>query len=102
LDRAIISGFWGFSVIDLISKKVLKKIRTGFLPRAAVLDEENNLIFVGSTFDGKIRVFNRNTYKLLKTIPVGYGVRYLLVEKSGKNLLFGNNLAHYSLPIKSI
>ena len=51
LDRVIISGFWGFSVIDLISKKVLKKIRTGFLPRAAVIDEKNNLVFIASTLD---------------------------------------------------
>jgi hypothetical protein len=102
LDRAIISGFWGFSVVDLISKQVIKKIKTGFLPRAAVIDEKNNLIFVASTFDGKIRVFNRNSYELIKTIPVGYGVRYLLVEKTGKNLLYGNNQAHFSLPINSI
>jgi hypothetical protein len=102
LDRVIISGFWGFSVIDLISKKVLKKIRTGFLPRAAVIDEKNNLVFIASTLDGKIRVFNRESYTLIKTIPVGFGVRNLLVEKLGKNLLFGNNKDHYFLPINSL
>jgi len=100
LDRVIISGFWGFSVTDLKSKKIIKKIRTGFLPRAAVIDEKNNLVFVGSTFDGKIRVFNRENFKLLKTIPVGYGVRYLLVDKTGNNLLYANYKAHFSWPIK--
>jgi len=93
-NRLLISGYWGVQILDLKSGDIIKKFRTGLLPRAAVVDKVNNLIFIPTTIEGKIRVYDRNTLDLIKTIPVGFGTRYPGLSDNS-SILFASSLKRH-------
>ena len=76
LDRIYVTGLWGMEVFDLESKALLARKRLGFFSRVPVLDPEHDLLYVPSTVEGRIRVFDRPSLELLGTIPIGYGTRH--------------------------
>lgn len=82
-----ISHLWGVSVFDLVSGNLLSKRRIGFSNRPAVIDYENDLVFMGSTTEGRIHVFDRKTNEHLETIALGIGSRYLMISAETRRLL---------------
>lgn len=95
LDRLYVAGFWGLDVLDIKSTKPVDRIRTGFITRTPAIDKKRNLIFVPSTMEGKIRVLDRNTLELLKTIPIGYEVRKALISKDWDRLFVGTKAGSF-------
>jgi hypothetical protein len=60
-----------------------------------VIDARRNLVYVTSSFGANIRVFDRQSFELLGTIPVGYGARHAYLSKDGRYFFASNGTAHF-------
>ncbi len=94
-DRVLVSGFWGVEVIGLADGRRLFRARLGVIGRKPVLDRVHDLVYVPTTGEGKLHVFDRRTFEHLGQIPIGVGTRYPYVTKSGARLFGGNERAHF-------
>ena len=101
-DRLYASGFWGVEVIDLETGRTLFRERLGMISRKATIDEAHGLIYVPTTGEGKLHVFDRDTFERLGQIPIGYGPRYPHVTRAGAWLLATNAWAHYAFDASEI
>jgi hypothetical protein len=86
-----ISGMWSLDVFDLRSGAHLKRHRTGFGARAAMVSATQERVYLPCTLSGTIRVFDRQTLKLVKAVPVGLGIRNLHLTQNETELLGSNS-----------
>ena len=77
LGRLYVVGLWGMEVIDLASGRTIHRTRLGLLSRMPVIDAKRNLVYVASTVEGRIHVFDRATLAPRGSLAVGFGVRLL-------------------------
>ena len=70
--------------------------RLGALSRSPAIDERRGLVYVASTAEGTIRVFDRETVEPLGSIAVGFGPRIPHFSALTDRLLSGSSLAYYS------
>ncbi len=93
--RLLVSGFWGLEVYDLATGNRVARRRLGFVGRQAAVAPSAGLVFVPTFFEGKIRVYDRESLELLGKIPIGMYVRYPLVSADGKRFFASSLTAHY-------
>jgi hypothetical protein len=94
-SRLLVSGFWGLEVYDLATGERIARRRLGFVGRQAAVAPAAGLVFVPAFFEGKIRVYDRESLELLGKIPIGMYVRYPYVSADGKRLYASSLTAHY-------
>ena len=95
LDRIYVTGLWGLEVFDLETGNLIFRKRLGFFSRVPVLDAERGLLYVPSTVEGKIRVFDRGSLQLLGVIPIGYGTRHAYLSLAGDRFFASSQVAYY-------
>lgn len=100
--RLYVVGLWGMEVIDLSSGDVVLRRRLGLLSRAPVIDERRGLVYVPSTVEGRIRVFDRETLALRGTLAVGFGVRLLHLSAATDRLFASSWRAAWSWPASEL
>lgn len=100
LGRLWISHLWGISVFDLASGRLLSKHRAGFINRPAVIDKKNNLVFTGSTVQGRIHVYDRLNGNPRGMITLGPGTRYLFISAEKQRLYAGSVSGSYVFDLK--
>lgn len=100
-DKLWVSHLWGVTVFDLHTGKVLIKHRMGFVSRPAVIDAENNFVYMASTVQGRIHVFDRNTLRRLTYLPLGIGSRYLLISPETRRLFASSWSGSYSFDLSA-
>lgn len=76
-------------VIDLASKKVVSKIDAGVLGANRLVFTPDRKVLVSSLRIGDIFVFDADTQKEVKRIPVGHGAAGLLVDPDGSRAFAG-------------
>jgi hypothetical protein len=95
-DRLWVSSMWGIDVFDLATGARVHRQRIGTGNRSAVLDAPRRRVYVPSTVEGKIRIFDRDSFAVVGAIPVGIGTRSPYLAADGKHL-FGSSVgAHYA------
>ena len=94
-NRLILSSLWGLEVFDLDTGELVLRKRIGFTNRPAVIDPWRDRIYISSAIDGKIRVFDRDTFELVDQIAVGMGPRYVHLSLDGRRLYASSATAHY-------
>lgn len=72
-----VSGMWSLDIFDLRTGSHLKRHRTGFGTRAAMVSAFQQRVYLPCTLSGTIRIFDRVTLQQKETLPVGLGVRNL-------------------------
>jgi hypothetical protein len=95
-DRLFATSVWGLDVIDLKTGRVERRIRTGTGARTPVIDARNGLIYVGTTIEGRMRAFDRETLRLVGVLAIGSGARRGLFSATSGRLLATNDEAYYS------
>ena len=95
LDRLYTVGLWGMEVFDLATGALIARKRLGFLGRSPAIDRVNDLVYVPSTAEGKIRVFDRHSLELLGAIAIGHGPRIPYLSPSRGRLYASTSRAHY-------
>ncbi len=95
LDRVYATSFWGVEVIDLNTGRTTHRRRLGFIARKPVVDAKHSLVYVPTLGEGKLHVFDRDSFEYLGRIPLGWGSRYPHVTRDGERLLAGSAEAHY-------
>ena len=93
--RAFLSSPWGLDVFDLETGRPLTRLRTGLGCRTAVVDAANDLVYVPTTVEGRIRVLARASLQPLGTLDVGYGPRNALVSNGAAALLATNARGYF-------
>jgi hypothetical protein len=93
--RAFLSSPWGLDVFDLETGRPLARLRTGLGCRTAVVDAANDLVYVPTTVEGRIRVLGRASLRPLGTLDVGYGPRNAFVSDEAAALLATNERAYF-------
>ena len=63
--RLYVVGVWGMEVFDIATGDVVGRKRLGTLSRSPVIDETRGLLYVASTAEGRIRVFDHASLKQL-------------------------------------
>ena len=94
-DPILVSGFWGLEVYDLATGERVARRRLGFVGRQAAIAPAAGLVFVPTFFEGKIRVYERESLELLGKIPIGMYVRYPHVSSDEKRFFASSLTAHY-------
>lgn len=94
-DRLFLSSMWGLDVMDLATGRPVRRLRTGFGCRTAVIDRVNDLVYVPATIEGRIRVLDRATLDVVGTILIGRGTRNALFTSGPPRLLAGSQRAYY-------
>ena len=95
MRRLYVVGVWGMEVFDLDTEQVVARRRLGLLSRSPAIDAERGLVYVASTAEGRIRVFDRETLELRGAIPIGYGPRIPLYSSTDR-LLASSAVATWS------
>ena len=80
LRRLWVTGTWGLTVIDLDGFTTLKRKRLGRFNRTPVIDAKHDIVYMASTYEGKLRAFDRRSLEYLGAIPLGSGVRVPFVS----------------------
>jgi hypothetical protein len=101
-ERLFVSSMWGLEVLDIESGRAVARVRTGLGCRTAVVDPVNELVYLPSTIEGRIRVLDRETLDVIGAIDVGYGTRNALFAAESRALIATNALAYYSWPSSSL
>jgi hypothetical protein len=96
LDRVYASQGWGVDVIDLKTGEVVFSRRTGFMARRPAIDTVHDLVYIPSTTDGKVRVFDRRTLEPIGAFRVGYGPRDAYITRDGRRLLTSSAWGMYT------
>lgn len=94
-DRLYTVGLWGMEVFDLTTGALILRKRLGFPSRSPAIDRANDLVYVPSTVEGKIRVFDRHSLEMLGAIAIGYGPRLPYLSPSRSRLYASTSRAHY-------
>lgn len=94
-DRLLVGSVWGLEVISLASGRVVVRLRMGLGTRPPIVDTHRNRLYVTSTSEGKIRVLDRDTFEVIRQVPIGMGPRFLYLTADGRQLLGGTSWAHY-------
>jgi hypothetical protein len=66
------------------------------LSRSPAIDTANDIVYVTSTTEGKIRAFDRHSMDLLGALAVGHGPRIPYYSASTDKLFANSSLAYYS------
>ena len=93
--RVLLSSPWGLDVFDLETGLPLARLRTGFGCRTAVVDTANDLIYVPTTVEGRIRVLDRASLRRRGVIDIGYGPRNAFFSDRASALLATSSSAYY-------
>jgi len=96
MSRLYVVGVWGMEVFDIDSGELVARRRLGMLSRSPAIDTSRGLVYVPSTVEGKIRVFDQRTLELLGTIAVGHGPRIPHYSSATDKLFSGSSLAYYT------
>lgn len=86
MRRLYVVGVWGMEVFDLDTEELVARRRLGLLPRSPAIDAKRGLVYVASTGDGRIRVFDRETLEPRGSIPIGFGPRIPLYSATDRLL----------------
>ena len=78
--RVWVAGLFGVEVFDADSDRVLARMRTGLGARRPVVDARAGLVYVPTTIEGRLHVFDRRTLAPRGVVAIGYGVRNPHVE----------------------
>lgn len=100
--RLIGFGFWGFTVFDLTTGAWIANVRTEFTPRTAAFDYEHNALIVPATGGINIRVYDLNTYRLIRKIPIGIGARKPWISATNNQLWTGNRTSLFVFDLDSV
>jgi hypothetical protein len=95
LDRLIVANLWGIGVIDLSTGAVIHRKPTEFGARMPVIDARRNLVYVTSSYGFNVRVYDRQSFELLGTIPVGHGARHAYLSRDGRYFFATNGAQHF-------
>jgi len=95
LDRLWVVGVWGMEIFDLQTGRLLRRRRLGLLSRSPAIDREHDIVYVPSTTEGKIRLFDRRTLELLGVLPVGHGPRIPYYSETQQRLFSSSSAAHF-------
>jgi hypothetical protein len=95
LDRLWVVGVWGMEIFDLETGRLLRRRRLGLLSRSPAIDREHDIVYVASTTEGKIRLFDRRTLELLGVLPVGHGPRIPHFSEAQRRLFSSSSAAHF-------
>lgn len=95
LDRLYTVGIWGMEVFDLATGRLIRRHRLGLLSRSPAIDTGNDLVFVPSTVEGKMRIFDRRTLELLDVLAIGHGARIPLYSPARHRVYGGTSRAHH-------
>lgn len=95
LGRLIVANLWGIGVIDLSTGAVIHRRPTELGARMPVIDARRNLVYVTSSYGVDIRVFDRQSFELLGTIPVGHGARHAYLSRDGRYFFATNRAQHF-------
>jgi hypothetical protein len=95
LDRLYVVGVWGMEIFDLETGRLLHRRRLGLLSRSPAIDREHDIVYVPSTSEGKIRLFDRRTLELLGVLPVGHGPRIPFYSQTQQRLFSSSSAAHF-------
>jgi hypothetical protein len=95
LDRLWVVGVWGMEVFDLETGRLLGRRRLGLLSRSPAIDREHDIVYVPSTTEGKIRLFDRRTLELLGVLPIGHGPRIPYYSDTQQRLFSSSSAAHF-------
>ncbi len=87
LDRLLVSGVYGIDAFDLETGQHVERRRTGTLARAPVVDRYRGLVYVPTTIEGRIEVFDRESLARLGALPVGMETRNAHLTRDGRWLL---------------
>lgn len=96
MNRLYAVGLWGMEVFDLRTGALVARKRLGMLGRAPAIDAAHGLLYVPTTVEGKIRVFDRRSLEPRGAIPVGYGPRIPYFSAAHGRLFSSSSRAHYS------
>ena len=96
MGRLYVVGVWGMEVFDIDSGKIVARKRLGLLSRSPTIDGSRGLVYVASTVEGKIRVFDQRTLELRGTIAIGHGPRIPHYSSIADKLLSGSSFAYYA------
>lgn len=96
MDRLYAVGLWGMEVFDLRTGALIARKRLGMLGRAPAIDKARGLLYVPTTVEGKIRVFDRRTLAPRGAMPIGYGPRIPYFSATQDRLYSSSGLAHYA------
>jgi hypothetical protein len=94
-DRLFAASLWGVDVIDLRTGQVERRMRTGTGARTPVIDTQNGLVYIPSTVEGKMRVFDRETLRPVGVLAIGAGARRALFSAATGRLFATNDKAYY-------
>jgi DNA-binding beta-propeller fold protein YncE len=94
-DHLFVSSIWGLEIFDLATDTLITRIRTGPGNRPLIVDPIRNRLYVSAMVEGKIRVLDRDTLRVLGQIPIGFGSRYLHLSNDGRRLFASSKAAHY-------
>jgi len=95
LDRLYVVGVWGMEIFDLETGRLLRRRRLGLLSRSPVIDRDHDIVYVASTSEGKIRLFDRRTLDLLGVLAVGHGPRIPYFSHEQRRLFSSSSAAHF-------
>ncbi len=93
--RLYVVGVWGMEVFDIATGALVARRRLGLLSRSPAIDAEHDLVYVASTVEGRIQVFDRDSLEPLGAIAVGHGPRIPHYSDSTRRLFSSSSLAHY-------
>jgi hypothetical protein len=96
--RLYVVGLWGMEVIELKSGRTIHRARLGLLSRIPVIDAKRGLLYVASTVEGRIHVFDRATLEPRGTLPIGFGVRLLHLSPATDRLYASSARAAFWWP----
>jgi DNA-binding beta-propeller fold protein YncE len=102
LDRLWATSPWGADVLAIPGGEVLARVWLGAAIRIAAIDRTHDLVFVPSTFTGRIWVLDRRSLELLGSVPVGVECRQVEVSADGRRLYASNALGYYAFDIDRI
>lgn len=94
-DRLFAATVWGVDVINLRTGRVERRIRTGTGARTPVIDAKNNLVYVSTTIEGKLRAFDRATLRPVGVVAIGAGARRAHISAATGRLFATNDEAYY-------
>jgi hypothetical protein len=94
-DRLFAASPWGLDVIDLKTGRVARRIRTGTGTRTPRIDTQNNLVYVSTTIEGKLRVFDRRTLERVGVLAMGAGARRTHFSAATGRVFATNDEAYY-------
>jgi hypothetical protein len=94
-DRLFATSVWGVDVINLRTGRVERRIRTGAGARTPAIDTRNGLVYVPTTIEGKLRVFDRASLRPVGVVAVGAGSRRAYFQASAGRLFATNDKNYY-------